>query len=821
MSHAIRIFVAFAVGTLAGASHVAGQAVIKAQQPRVISPATPTAAARSVLSMDDRAIIIIGGKQATIAQLKSDIAARSPQGIVRDLLGLDDRAIIVIGGTPTQAGPVKQEINAELAKRATPPVRKPGDTATLNPQPLPPKATTPAANGGTANPQPVAPRPAIGATPVQQPAQKPAVKPGDTVALNPQPLPPKANDGAKPGDHVMLNPQPLPPKATTPATNGGTANPQPGAPRPAIGATPVQQPAQKTPVKPGDTVTLNPQPLPPKAVIGAMAPAGAAATQAPPATAGGSSTRPNGTLQQPAMTTRANAASLAAATVSAADNGVVVKAGPHSAEFTARISGLKFNGGSAVFVDVFEQRPLYTESSVTPSAVAEVRLQAGGLENDPSGVGFVRVYSGQTPEQLHPNRDYYYTISVPGVGLLLGKFHTLPGAELPAPPPTLHDAQTVDTRQKNAPGAGRPAIGATPVQQAAQTPSQKPGDTVTLNPQPLPPKVATPATSAAPTISQPSGSRPPIGGTQSPVIQGNATSGTTRAAALPKNLFDLDDRAIITIGGTPVAAGAVKGEIRAELLRQAGPARKVSAVRRTNPGQTVAPVMVQQTVVGGPAANAKVDCEQYGPRVTRFDAPIKSGEPFTVHGWCFGNARGSIQIDGRFGTVSPRNPQSWSDDTIRAVMPDVSAVPDHKITVVVKLPNGKESPATQVAFLAARERLEVDPKFWRPTSHFADTDVPEPNALQTRIQPRSNRFRITINPSCSLETMDALPTLGGVQAINGWDTGPLNEASIEIVWVPTCTTTTTDKPFETSWSQVCRVEFDLVAWASCPIGIRP
>jgi len=64
-------------------------------------------------------------------------------------------------------------------------------------------------------------------------------KPGDTVSLNPQPLPPKEKTlvkGINAGDAVSLNPQPLPPK---------------------------QKVLSKT-INAGDAVSINPQPLPPK-----------------------------------------------------------------------------------------------------------------------------------------------------------------------------------------------------------------------------------------------------------------------------------------------------------------------------------------------------------------------------------------------------------------------------------------------------------------------------------------------------------------------------------------------------------------------------
>ena len=66
-----------------------------------------------------------------------------------------------------------------------------GQTVKLNPQPIPP--------GGKVklNPQPIPPGDKVKLNP--QP-----IPPGDKVQLNPQPIPP--------GDKVQLNPQPIPPK---------------------------------------------------------------------------------------------------------------------------------------------------------------------------------------------------------------------------------------------------------------------------------------------------------------------------------------------------------------------------------------------------------------------------------------------------------------------------------------------------------------------------------------------------------------------------------------------------------------------------------
>src|SRR5258708_3414540 len=73
------------------------------------------------------------------------------------------------------------------------------------------------------------------ATEVKTGAKK--TKPGDTISLNPQPLPPKQAGGQKSSaaSQVSLNPQPLPPRTSDPSKKSSQAkklelNPQPEPP---------------------------------------------------------------------------------------------------------------------------------------------------------------------------------------------------------------------------------------------------------------------------------------------------------------------------------------------------------------------------------------------------------------------------------------------------------------------------------------------------------------------------------------------------------------------------------------------------------------
>jgi hypothetical protein len=140
----------------------------------------------------------------------------------------------------------------------------PGDDASLNPQPLPPRELLSRlasvarelqlGDEVTLNPQPLPPREAFLGI---------ARHFGDEVALNPQPLPPREavrEFARRLGDAVALNPQPLPPRQTIAeiARRLGdevALNPQPLPPREAV-----LEFARRL----GDAVALNPQPLPPR-----------------------------------------------------------------------------------------------------------------------------------------------------------------------------------------------------------------------------------------------------------------------------------------------------------------------------------------------------------------------------------------------------------------------------------------------------------------------------------------------------------------------------------------------------------------------------
>jgi hypothetical protein len=63
--------------------------------------------------------------------------------------------------------------------------------------------------------------------------------------------------------------------------------------------------------------------------------------------------------------------------------------------------------------------------------------------------------------------------------------------------------------------------------------------------------------------------------------------------------------------------------------------------------------------------------------------------------------------------------------------------------------------------------------------------------------------------------------VGRVDAFNGWDDGAPHEARVNIVWTPTCTTRTNNYVFASDSQRVCRIAFNVKAWAMCPIGVAP
>ncbi|GEM_PF-5168561 len=147
---------AMPASTASGAPTIPGAATVKPGA--MTAPGMPTTAPAqstslaNLLGTDERAIIIVGGKQTSVAQFKQELglaqagAPLSNNGVLKDLLALNDGAIIIVGGRQVRAGELKRTINSPALRTAGP-----GAAVMLNPQPLPPKATGGFQSGASAH----------------------------------------------------------------------------------------------------------------------------------------------------------------------------------------------------------------------------------------------------------------------------------------------------------------------------------------------------------------------------------------------------------------------------------------------------------------------------------------------------------------------------------------------------------------------------------------------------------------------------------------------------------------------------------------------
>jgi len=335
-----------------------------------------------------------------------------------------------------------------------------------------------------------------------------------------------------------------------------------------------------------------------------------------------------------------------------------------------------------------------------------------------------------------------------------------------------------------------------------------------------------------------------------------------RKQAIPSGLFKMDDRAIIIVSGRRVAAGDVKRQILAELQKQSGPAQVVSGPSRLQP----IPAKTMTHVPGGIAKlfpkpaerkaaigkgytdtklgagkmatalkensyiHARDYCLKHTAEISRVRGVITPNGRFTIEGLCFGDQTGAIEAIGQFPGGKLRLVfERWSDNEITAFVPAVSGAPDHSIALTVVRLDKMRSPALQARFVATRERVQVPGRFWSPTENFAQVDVDQGGGnifsgfrvwgagAASRVTP----FALAINPACALDSASWSTTAGRIDAFNGWENGPPNQANVEIVWTPRCTTQTTNYIVASSSQRICSIQFALSAWAACPVGVSP
>ena len=328
-------------------------------------------------------------------------------------------------------------------------------------------------------------------------------------------------------------------------------------------------------------------------------------------------------------------------------------------------------------------------------------------------------------------------------------------------------------------------------------------------------------------------------------------------ATLPANLLSVEDRAIIIVGGKPVAAGVIKQQLQTELRQasipasarfsrtppQGAPVRdlpgrfgtpkdRIDAIKqppRVNGGLTA-----RDAIVARPAMSYTEMlnyCKTHPAEISRVRGAVTPNGRFRIEGMCFGDQTGSVDVIGQFpgGHMSVAF-DSWSDSVISAYMPAVSGAQDHTISLTVVRTDKSRSPAAQAQFIATRQQMPVPPAYWNQNPNFIAIEVDQGGGdifsgykvWGAGSPQRSTPFSLRINPACALDSAAWSSRTGTVDAFNGWDNpGPPNVANVDVVWTPRCVTQTTNYVFASSSQRICSVEFSLSAWAQCPVGLNP
>jgi hypothetical protein len=347
--------------------------------------------------------------------------------------------------------------------------------------------------------------------------------------------------------------------------------------------------------------------------------------------------------------------------------------------------------------------------------------------------------------------------------------------------------------------------------------------------------------------------------------------GAANKQTLPANLFRMEDRANIIVGGRQVAAGDVKRQLLSELRQTAGPVTSARTVSRmtTQPtrdnsglgfpgglGAKIKPrvrspqdrITATGGIVGasvaGPGRETLANnpvlsytemrnyCKTHPIEISRVRGTVTPNGRFTIDGICFGDQTGEVQVIGQFpGGNMLLSFESWSDVEIRAFVPQVSGATDHAIALtVIRHPDNVRSAAAQAKFVATRAMVTVPARYWTPSADFVQIDVDQGGGnlfggftvfgsgpAEARVAP----FSLQINPACALDTAGMDVRTGQVLAINGWEDGPLYQANVNVAWTPRCVIQTSNYIVATSSQRICSVDFSLNAQASCPVGIAP
>jgi hypothetical protein len=371
-----------------------------------------------------------------------------------------------------------------------------------------------------------------------------------------------------------------------------------------------------------------------------------------------------------------------------------------------------------------------------------------------------------------------------------------------------------------------------------------------LNPQPLPPAKPNPGDSLKSSVDN--RTKPLTGLPAANPLNKDKANAQISATAVPKNIFSLEDRAIIIVGGKSSSAGEVKKALLGEIAKKAGPPKIVKGgarpldlaalnVTKGAINSPAPPVIGSGSALNVPASRgmeamnslSAVLCLDKGPPlIDEVEKRLKPGTRVIIWGFCLGDRPGRVEIIGQFpgGKLTPAF-TSWNMTSVEIEIPaNVRGAIDHAVAVSIVTADGKTTPAKQAQFVASRERVDVPERLWSPTAKFelsATGGAAPTNAAYSGQLSRTLR----INPQCALYEMDALVLSGAVTEIRGWGTQGLpNEASVSIDWMGTCTEKTTisqnnyvvyQEAASLSYNSACRVAFQTQASAYCPAGIAP
>lgn len=382
----------------------------------------------------------------------------------------------------------------------------------------------------------------------------------------------------------------------------------------------------------------------------------------------------------------------------------------------------------------------------------------------------------------------------------------------------------------------------------------------------------------APAIPRRTPSAPPAapGPTAADTHAGSVRHATvTRAVRLPQNLFSLPDAAVVQLPGRSASAGDVKRRLRTALAAQAHSPKTMTisrtiagrpnqapvswggsastrsswggaSPRRTIGLQPAGPFAVRpaattaQTEAAGTPSNllpatqagtASMLCRRSPPRVRAVGA-LTSGAQFQVAGDCFGTKMGAVEIAGNLPNGRIDAPiLKWQAGLIVAEMPPISGFGSGVVTVTVVDGAGVRSADANARFLASQQRIEVSSR-WTPSSHYRHDEVdpvehedwgPDPALYHAN----SATFQIAVNPQCALDTMQVVMRDGTYLSETGFENGPPNSSTATINVQESCiaarqVTDVLGAPFSVSYSDAyCGTEYDLQAFAYCPVGVSP